>query len=343
MRPTRFLASMLFAVVALLSVAPATTVFADSTSPRILVLPLRVLGVSDTTALVSGALLAGSLGDLGMNVVSADPSLPPLPSGKDACDAAACASDLAKSRGAELVAYGSLDRLGGKIIARITVLRTDEAAPYYRDQLTASSEDDLDHVMRRFAEGIAAGRPNSNRATVESVTQAETITPARRATRSGAGFRAGFLFPTGNSFGGVDRMTNLHATFRYEFRDFQVETTPVVGFTWGKGNFDWTLLDIGAARIFGTSDFSTYLGASVGVHTVTVERPFVYANGGFYASGGSQTETVPTADLVAGLLALRTYDFVALVELRYHYVFERFDRAGGGGAQGFMLTIGTSR
>lgn len=343
MRPTRWPAFVLFAAVAWVAVASAAV---DSTSPRILVLPLHVLGVSDTTALVSSSLLAGNLGDLGMNVVSADPSLPALPSGDQACDAAACAAELAKARGAELVAYGSLNRLGGKIVARITVLRIDEAAPYYRDQITAASEDDLDHVMRRFAEGIAAGRPNSSRATVESVTQAETVTPARRATRSGAGFRAGFLFPTGDSFAGADRLTNLHATFRYEFRDFQVETTPLVGFTWGKGNFDWSLLDIGVSRIYGTSDFSTYLGASLGVHSVTVDRPYGYANGPLgplYASGGRQTETVPTADLIAGLMALRTYDFVALIELRYHYVFERFDRAGGGGAQGFLLTIGTSR
>lgn len=322
---------------------------AGATEPgsRVLVLPLRSLGVSDTTALVSQDLLAGSLEDLGVPLTRPAGPGGPLPSGADACDAAECATALGREHGADLVVYGSLSRLGGKIIARLNVLRVGDAAPWYRDQLTATSEDDLDRVMRRFAEGIAAGRPNSDRATVESVTRAETETPARRATRSGMGVRAGFLFPDGGSFGGADRLTNLRAVYRYEFKEFQIETTPVLGFTWGKRNFDWSMLDVGASRIFGVGDFSTYLGGSLGVHTVTVDRTRrVYIQDPYYPywsdDSRRQTETVPTMDLVAGLMALRTYDFVVVVELRYHHVFESFERAGGGGAHGFLLTFGTS-
>jgi len=347
-RPMRFV-SVLTLALALQGFTFALSAAQEPSAPRTLVLPLRALGVSDTTALVSDDLLVGSLEDLGMDVVRSDPAQPPLPAGPDACDDPACAGDLGREHDADLVVYGSLSRLGGKIIARLNVLRTGEPAPYYRDQLTATSEDDLDTVMRRFAEGIAAGRPNSDRATVESVTQAETQTPARRATRSGMGIRAGFLFPTGGSFGGAERLTNLRAAYRYEFRDFQIETTPLLGFTWGKGNFDWSMLDLGASRIFGTGDFSTYLGASFGVHSVTVEqnRTVLVSYPGYpsytYEAGLRQSETVPTLDLVAGIMALRTYDFVAVLELRYHYVFESFDEVGGGGAHGVMLTFGTSR
>src|SRR5512137_882175 len=102
----------------------------------------------------------------------------------------------------------------------------------------------------------------------------------------------------------------------------------MLGFSWGQGNFEWNMLDLGASRIFGTGDLSPYLGASLGVHVVTVERQYnvTYSYPGYpdytYQTGTQQTETVPTADLVAGLMALRTYDFVALIELRYHVVFE---------------------
>lgn len=321
---------------------------ASNAATRTLVLPLRSIGVSDTTVLVSQDLLAGSLEDLGLEVVRPAASAAPLPSGADACDAAECAATLAREHDAELVVYGSLSRLGGKIISRLNVLRAGEASPWYRDQLTATSEDDLDRVMRRFAEGISAGRPNSDRATVESVTRAETETPARRATRSGMGVRAGFLFPDGGSFGGADRLTNLRAVYRYEFKDFQIETTPVLGFSWGKGNFDWSMLDVGASRIFGTGDVSTYLGASIGVHSVTVAEQSwrTYEYPGYppytYEATVKQTDTVPTLDLVAGLMALRTYDFVVVLELRYHHAFESFDDVGGRGAHGFLLTFGTS-
>jgi hypothetical protein len=239
------------------------------------------------------------------------------------------------------VVYGSLSKLGDKIIARLNVLRVEEPAPYYRDQLTATSEEDLDRVMRRFAEGIASGRPNSDRASVESVTQAEAMTPARRTTRSGVGLRAGFLFPTGNSFGGADRLTNLHVVYKYEMPRFQLETSTLLGFSWGEGNVDWTIFDLSASRIFGTKDFTPYLGAGIGVHSVTVERQNAYSPL-FYYSGG-QSKTAPTLDLIAGVMALRTYDFQAVLEVRYHYVFENFDQVGGNGANGVLVTIGTSR
>ncbi len=321
---------------------------ADPT-PRTLVLPLRSVGVSDATLLVSRDLLVGSLRDLGVEVVPTDPTQAPLPNGPEACDEPSCAATLARQHGAERVVYGSLSKLGGKLIARLSVLRVDEAAPYYRDQLTSTSEEDLDQVMLRFAEGIAAGRPNSDRASVESVTQAETQAPARRATRSGVGVRAGFLLPTGDSFAGADRLTNLHAVYKYELRDFQIESSTVLGFSWGDGNLDWTIFDLSASRIFGSKDFSTYLGAGIGVHTVTVERrQTVVVTSPYYPTysyeqGFSQTETAPTLDLIAGIMALRTYDFETVLELRFHYVFEKFDKVGGKGANGVMLTFGTSR
>ena len=339
------------ALVATFAMSPFAAPCAEAESlPRMLVLPLRTIGVSDTTALVSHDLLAGSLQDLGVAVVLADPGQPPLPTAGEACEDPACAGTLARQHGASRVVYGSLSRLGGKIIARLSVLRADETAPYYRDQLTATSEEDLDHVMRRFAEGIAAGRPNSDRASVESVTQAETLTPARRATRAGLGVRAGFLFPTGGSFGGTDRLTNLHAAYRYEMRDFQIETSTVLGFSWGKGNLDWTLLDLSGSRIFGSRDFSTFLGAGIGVHSVTVERrqtivmpATTFSPAYTYEAGIQQSETTPSVDLVAGIMALRTYDFEAILEIRVHYLFEKFDKVGGKGANGVVITFGTSR
>lgn len=310
-----------------------------------LVLPLRSVGVSDATILVSRDLLIGSLRDLGVQLSGAAPAEAPLPEGGEACDDVGCAAAIGRQHGASQVVYGSLSKLGDKIIARVDVIRVDETAPYYRDQLTAVSEEDLDQVMRRFAEGIASGRPNSDRASVESVTLQETITPNRRASHSGIGLRAGFLFPTGNSFGGTDRLANLHLVWGYQLSHFQLETTTLLGFSWGDGNVDWTIFDLSASRIFGTGDFTPYLGAGVGVHTVTVERQIYVTDplyGSYYMSP-SVSKTAPSVDLVAGFMALRTYDFRAIFEIRYHYIFESFNEVGGDGANGFLVSIGTSR
>lgn len=331
----------------LAGVAPAGAQTAGT--PNTLVLPLRTLGVSDQTAIVSRELLAGSLGDLGLPVIAAAPDAAPLPAGASGCDDAACAIALGRSLGASQVVYGTMSRLGAKIIVRVSVVRTDADAPHYRDQLTATSEEEMDTLMRRFAEGIVAGRPNSDRATIESVTEAETLLPPRRASRGSFGLRAGFLFPTGEGFGGSDRLSHLQAAYRYDLKDVFVETTPLLGFSFGDGELDWTLLDVSVTRPFGGGDFTPYLGGGLGVHSVTVSRPqtIVYSYPGqpdqVYTYDVKVTETAPSLDLVAGVLALRTYDFSLIVELRYHHVFVDPDKLGGGGAQGIRLTFGTSR
>jgi hypothetical protein len=313
-----------------------------------LVLPLRSVGVSDTTILVSRDLLEGSLQDLGVRTISASSLAAPLPFGPGACDDPDCAGALGREHDASQVVYGSMSRLGDKVVARINVLRVGEAQPFYRDQLTATTEEDLDRVMRRFAEGIAVGRPNSDRASVESVTQDEARRPARRAVRRGLGFRAGFLFPTGDSYGGQQRLTNLHLAYKYEARTFQIESTSILGFSWKQDTIDWTILDVAASRILGTGDLAPYLGAGVGVHSVHVQREFREwreFQGTAYEvwETKDQSETVPSVDLVAGLLAFRTYDFEIIVEVRYHYIFEDFQKVDGNGAQGFRVTFGTSR
>jgi hypothetical protein len=339
----RLSAPILVALFVAAGVSPAE---AQGPAPT-LVLPLRSVGVSETTLVVCHALLAGDLEDLSLRVMRGTAVTTPLPQGSDACDDPECAALLGRQHQAGQVVYGSLTRLGKKIIARISVLRAGEAVPYYRDQLTATTEADLDGVMRRFAEGIAAGRPNSDRATVDSVTRDEAFKPLRRATRSGLGFRAGFVYPDGSSYGGTGRLTNFRFTYKFETHSFLIETTSLLGSTFGEGQQDWTILDLSACRIFGTGDLATYLGAGVGVHTVHIEKEVVqryeYPDTYEVLETREQSETAPSVDLVAGLLAFRTYDFEIIVEARYHHIFEDFEKVDGKGAHGFLLTFGTSR
>lgn len=322
----------------------ASPVRADE-AVRMLVLPLRTLGVDEQTAHVSRELLAGSLADLGLEVTSSAPDAEPPPSGAGACDETACAIELGRRHGATQVVYGSMSRLGTKIIVRLSVLRVDESVPYYRDQLTATAEEDLDKVMRRFAEGIASGRPNSDRASVESVTQAEAITPARRATRGSFGLRAGFLFPTGGSYAGEDRLTHLHLAHVYDLGNVLVETTPVLGFGFGDRSRDWTLLDLSILRPFGDGDTTPYLGGGIGVHSIAYDRPVTYTSPSLppYTYAVRTSETVPTVHATAGLMALRTYDFSLFFELRLQHAFTTEAKLGRAGDTGVRLTFGTGR
>jgi hypothetical protein len=266
-----------------------------------------------------------------------------LPVGDAACDDATCAAIAGESHGASQVIYGSLNRLGDKIIFSIRALRSGDAAPSYRDQLTATTEEDLDTVVRRAADGFVAGRANADHATVDTVTEEETLEPRRRAHRSGLGVRAGFIFPMNESYGGTDRLTSVRLAIKYETRDYLIESTPILGFAWRDETVEWTVLDVFGARIFGTGDVATYLGLGLGIHSLNVEKSFTPAVPYDYESSVSQSTTTLTTDIGIGLMALRTYDLSFIVDVRYHFVWAEFDAIGGNGAHGIAITFGTSR
>ncbi len=340
MRPmswSRALACLVF--LTLLVIPPAT---GQSTT---LVLPFRTVGVSDTTATVIRDLLAGELETRGVAILERN-GLSTLPTGADGCDEIGCAAALARERMAAQVVFGSLSRLGDKIIVRAHALRVGEPAAYYNDQISALTEEDLDVVMRRIAEGIASGRANSDKATVESVTREEAKEPRRREGRSGIGLRAGFIFPADDSYGG-DRLTSLRVAYKFEGRDFLIESTALLGLAWGDDCAEWTPLDVFAARLFGKGDLAGYIGGGLGMRVVHVERevrdelctPSVYYDCVDYHDDNA---TALSADVGGGLIAFRTYSYQVVVDLRYHYVFEDFEELGGHGAHGFTLTFGTS-
>jgi hypothetical protein len=321
--------------------AASSTAFS---SPQALVLPLRTLGVSDTTASVVGDLLQGELESRGLAMFPASQLAADIPRGATACDDAACATAAAQSYGVPQVVYGSLSRLGDKIILRVRALKAGESTPYYTDQLTSTTEEDLDAVVRRVADGIAAGRRNAQHATVETVTEQESLEPRRRASRSGVGVRAGFIFPDGDSYAGLDRLASVRLSWKYETRDYFVETTPALGFAWRSDSVEWTVFDLFMARIFSKGDFAPYAGAGIGVRSLHLEKPYIVNEGPYsYEDSYGQSETTLSADLGIGFLALRTYDLSIIVDVRYHIVFANFDDLGGDGAHGISISFGTSR
>jgi hypothetical protein len=108
------------------------------------VLPLRTIGVSDTTAAVVADLIRDELEARRVSVLPESQLPPDLPKGAEACAEAACAAAAAANLGASRAVYGSVSRLGVKFIVRIRTIRPGETSPEYNDQLTATYEEDLD-------------------------------------------------------------------------------------------------------------------------------------------------------------------------------------------------------
>ncbi len=332
------------ALVVLLLAILAGSLAAPARAATTLVLPLKTLGVSDTTAAVAREILIQELTQRGTKVLLIRTLSQPVPTGAEACADPECARELGDSFPVNQVVYGSLSRLGEKILVQVECLRLADAKPFYSDRLSSLTEEDLDTVMMRVAEGIASGRPNSDRASVDSVTEDETQKPRRRATRSGLGFRGGAMLPVGDSYGGSDGMTSLQLVYKVETNRFMLETTSLLGLAWGDGNAEWTLLDIFAAKVFNNGDLAPFFGGGLGLRAMNVERTYPAGEGTYsYEHSRSQSATALSVDIGAGLMLLRTYDTHFVLELRYHHVFEDFEEIGGDGAHGFTLTFGTSR
>ncbi len=140
-------------------------------------------------------------------------------------------------------------------------------------------------------------------------------------------------------------MTTSCRVYKYELRDFPIETTTLGGFTWGQGSIDWTMLDVGVTRLFSMNDINPFAGASLGLHSVTVgdrHPPLLVTPYYSYYTPTRESKTTPTLDLYAGMLTMRTYDFQTVLEVRFHLVFDKFREVNGKGANGVMISFGTS-
>lgn len=329
---------------ALLVVASPVGVTAQPVA-RTLVLPFRTVGVDVQTSRVFASLVGGELETAHVPVVPASALPGSSTVGDSACDESACAVRIARTVAVDRVVFGTLTRLGSKVIVRVRSQRVDATTPDYSDQLTATGEDDLDAVARRIALTLAGGQSNAGPATVGSITEQETRTPRRRASRTGIGLRGVVLLPAGNSYTGSEQLAGLRFPGRYETPSgVFVETTPLLGLLWGNGNVEWTILDVAAGRVLGTGDFAPYVLGGVGLHSIHLERKTQYTSpyGYPYEVSNGQNATTLTGDVGVGWMMLRTYDFSLLIDLRYHVVFGSFDRVGGKGAHGLMLSFGTT-
>jgi hypothetical protein len=331
-----------------LSFLPLVALLVTSSSwASTLVLPLQPVGLDEQTALVTTSLLRDDLSARGVQIVA-------LPA--DAVPPAANAgpaefSALARSAGADTVVYGSLSKLGWKIICAVRAQKVGEPTPFFNVPVNSMSIEDLDIVMKRIAEAIATGKSRVGGPSIDTITQEESYEPRTHASRRGFGMRAGFLFPSGESYGNADRLVSIRLPFKYETHDAMIETTMLTGLAWGgehSGNkgwaVDWTILDLYGARIYGVNDRATYFGGGLGVHAIRVEQgDDIYCFEYSCDSSREQALTTLTADAGFGMIFMRTRDFQVMVDLRYHVTFSRFDEVNDKGAHGLALTFGTTR
>lgn len=280
---------------------------------KIVVFRFEPIGVDETTAKIATELLRGELssGDVFYAVV-----------GEEVCKTPEEAAQLARGMEAEKAVIGSLSGLGEKIIVRASLVDTKTGNVEFEDQLVSTTVDDLDMVMKRLALGLAKKKKHPETAEVEAIIEKETEEPRRRKTFFSTGSTVGYLFPTGNSFGGSGSMVTFEGLGWYETPDFTAETVVGTSISGDAGYIYW---DFGLLRFLSRSDLAPFVGGDLGMHWLTA--------GDFDESGDGLGLSA-----VGGIVGFRTYDFRLILKGKYTVVFAEINDQST--QRGFAVTFG---
>ena len=295
------------------------------------VLSLTPVGVDSVTARVASGLLLSEMRAQGLSVMDKREL--------GATESPLQAANRLQGSGAEFAVYGTLSKLGAKLLVEVNVVKVATAEVAFTDRLDSETTEDLDIVIRRLARGIATGQKAGATATVENITATETRTPRRRASFSSMGMRAGYMWPTGSSWGGVSKMIVIDFVYRYETNKWELEVIPLLGFRGsgdednGNGAFDWTIFDFSFHYFLTPTDVSPYVGGGLGFHSVHASETHNH-------SSISDDATAFAINAGGGFMFFRTYDFRLTADLRYQYVAHTFKGLENDQTQSIMFTIG---
>lgn len=260
--------------------------------------------------------------------------------GNVACYDLSCAIPMAREIDMEHALTGSLTRLGYKIIVQVN--RVDVAAGEvgFSTEGVALSEDDLDIVLKRLAKSVSMGKGMDETAEVGLITEQETDEARRRESYGSKGLRAGFLWPTGESLGGVDRMIAIDFVYQYDTPDFFLAGRS--GIRWG-GDLDedggsardLAILDAKIGKYLGRGDFTPFLSGGIGVHWVKATERILETGGRVIEREDSATGLMLMVGV--GMTAFRTYNFQFQIDIDYVIILEKLDV--GNNPQGILVTF----
>lgn len=241
------------------------------------------------------------------------------------CHDIPCAAELAGRAGLRKAVISSVTRLGSKILVAAQLVESRSGRVAAAADGTALSEEDLDVVIKRMARAISTGRTVEETAELGLITEDESSVPLRRGSFTSQGLRIGFIWPSGDSMGKVDRLTVLDFVYQYESLDYFLAGRS--GFRWGGGldakgyeAMNVAFLDARVGRYLDRSDFSPFISAGFGLHWIKITQSPMQDD---MADDKSDSGTGFSLSIGTGFTAMRTYDFQFQMDLDYFIVLEK--------------------
>lgn len=292
----------------------------EAAPSRIAILPLHANGIDSVYIQTAESILRTEVGKLStMDIVSAKRTREALAGAE--CTESECALEVGKKLNASQVLGCRLSALGEKIIVQYFLVNVDSNREILLDQITASTVEDLEVLMKRIAKSIVDREPIEKSVEVGRVLAAETTEPLRRASRKNFGVSFGYLYPQ-KGYDNSDRSFVVHAQFDYELEDY------AAGLLFGirKG----IAMNLYGEYLFSRKDLCPYLGGAFGFHWVS------HSN---FLTGSSTNQKEMRGDgfeltANAGMRVLHTYNFQLIFNLEYIYTMNDYNDAA------LVFTIG---
>ena len=293
---------------------------------RLAVLPLTGSGVDVSTQETTYMLLVSEISKLKKYDVISKTEIEAL-EGDRGCAESPCAFEIGKKVNASKVVFGSLNKLGEKIILQYTLAEVSTGQILITDDLSALRVEDLDQVVKRVAASIVQQIPAAKTVEVGLVTEQESQEAKTRKATSSSGIAFGYLYPQK----GYD---NKHQIFVWDFRSFyemrQFAVDALLGLRQGFA------LNVGFVYLPSRKDFSPFVGAGIGLHAVShkqfYEDPYYYQN-----SQNDKPSDGFEFLIKGGLLAFRTYDFRVIAGVEYSITLNDYDD------RAIVVTLGVMR
>jgi hypothetical protein len=235
----------------------------------------------------------------------------------DDCLDAECAAEVGKKVNAKQVLGVRLSSLGEKIITQYFLVDGSTGRELLIDQVTSTSIEELETVMKRIAKSVVEIKPVSENVEVGTILESESEEPLRRSSRKNVGLSFGYLYPQ-NGYDDGDRsfVANLHL-------DYEMEEAAVGMLLGIRKGF---AINIYGVYLFSKTDFCPFVGGAFGFHWITHD----FFNGSYYINNVYADREDKRADgfeitANAGMRILHTYNFQILVNLEFIYTLNDYD------------------
>lgn len=288
---------------------------------RMLILPLQSIGIDQTSIQTVELLLKQEIQKSSTIQIIHEKETLKIVS-EEPCEEVSCAVEIGAKLNADQVVFGSLNKLGEKIIFQYTLVDVATKKVLVKDKATSVSVEDLDMVIKPVAMSIVKQQPIEK--TIEpgaGIEKKNEPLLEQRKSHTFVGGSIGYLFPI-EGYGTEDRCFVLDMHLCFEINRLQIGGHLSIR--------QGVAMNISGSYLFTKTNFCPYVGGALGFHLISHDLN----NDSQYEEEDKRRQDGLEIIANAGIMAFRTYNFRVLLNLDYSYTFNDYND------QAITLTIG---